>query len=118
MIKRLLILSTLVALTSCSTIKQYWPRAHDPVMFNQLVATDIAITHVDCEKPDWRFAQESAEQLAQYAEWRHDPQAENLIGLKAHTDRMANGGSKMFCELGKKTANGRIEAAKSAWEGR
>ena len=118
MIRYLLLICSLTALTSCSTIKQYWPRAHDPVMFNQLVLTDIAIAHVDCERPDWRPAQESSEQLAQYAEWRRDPQTENLKGLQAHTGRMANGGSRMFCELGKKTAAGRIQAAKSAWEGR
>jgi len=118
MIKKLLIISVFATLAGCSTIKQYWPRAHDPVMFDQLVATDIAIAHIDCEKADWSTAQRLAEQLAQYAEWRQDPQAENLKGLKAHTDRMSRGGSKVFCELGKKTASGRIEAAKSAWEGR
>lgn len=118
MIRYLLLICSFAALTSCSTIKQYWPRAHDPVMFNQLVATDIAIAHVNCEQPDWTTAQQAAEQLAEYAEWRHDPQAENLKGLQAHTDRMSRGGSRVFCELGKKTAAGRIAAAKSAWEGR
>jgi hypothetical protein len=31
---------------------------------------------------------------------------------------MSKGGSKTFCEIGKKTAKQRIDAAKSAWEGR
>jgi hypothetical protein len=31
---------------------------------------------------------------------------------------MSHGGSKIFCEIGKKTAEQRIEAAKSAWRGR
>jgi hypothetical protein len=31
---------------------------------------------------------------------------------------MNAGGSKTFCELGKKTAAGRISAARTAWEGR
>jgi len=110
-----------VLLSGCSTIqdlKQYWPRDHDPVMFNHLITTDIAIKHVDCERPDWSQAHSNAEVLAQYAEWRKDPQTANMKGLLAHTERMAKGGSKTFCELGKKTAQQRIEAARSAWQGR
>jgi hypothetical protein len=110
-----------VLLTGCSTIqdiKQYWPRDHDPVMFNHLVTTNIAIGHVDCEKADWSEAHRNAEILAQYTEWRNDPQTANMKGLVAHTERMARGGSKTFCELGKKTAQQRIEAAKTAWQGR
>ena len=119
--KKLLLVVAIVSLTGCSTIqdiKQYWPRDHDPVMFNHLVTTDIAIKHVDCEKADWTTAHNNAEVLAQYAEWRNDPQTANMKGLAAHTERMARGGSKTFCELGKKTAAQRIEAAKSAWQGR
>ena len=116
--KKLALAIAVVALTGCSTIKEYWPRAHDPVMFSQLVTTDIAIAHINCEKPDWTTAHTAAEQLAQYAEWRNDPQTTNLKGLLAHTERMSKGGSKVFCELGKKTAAQRIEAAKTAWQGR
>ena len=119
--KRLLLALAVVSLTGCSTLqdlKQYWPRDHDPVLFNHLVTTDIAINHVDCEKADWGEAHRNAEVLAQYAEWRKDPQTANMKGLLAHTERMSKGSSKTFCELGKKTAAQRIEAAKSAWQGR
>ena len=118
--KRLLVVAAVV-LSGCSTIqdiKQYWPRDHDPVLFNHLVTTDIAVKHIDCERADWSVAHANAETLAQYAEWRKDPQTTNLKGLLAHTERMAKGSSKVFCELGKKTAGQRIEAARSAWEGR
>ena len=40
------------------------------------------------------------------------------MGLEKHVDRMGKGGSSAFCELGKKTAKQRINAAKAAWEGR
>jgi len=116
--KQLALAVAVVCLTGCSTIKEYWPRAHDPALFAQLVTTDIAVKHVDCERPNWTPAHAAAEQLAQHAEWRNDPQTTNLKGLLAHTERMGRGGSKMFCELGKKTAAQRIEAAKSAWQGR
>jgi hypothetical protein len=119
--KKLLILSTVVFLTGCSTIdtvKKYWPRSHDPVMFNNLVATDIAIDHQNCESPTWEKVLPITEQLSRYAEWRGDPQAENLKGLHNHIDKMSKGGSKVFCEIGKKAAKQRVQAAKTALEGR
>jgi hypothetical protein len=119
--KKLIILAGLLALSGCSTIqdiKQYWPKPHDPVMFNQLVAADIAIANQNCDAPTWNTVAPITEQLAKYTEWRKDPQATNLKGLHAHVERMSKGGSKTFCDIGKKTAKQRIEAAKSAWEGR
>ena len=116
--RTLTVILTLTLLTGCSTIKKYWPKAHDPVMFDQLVAVSVAIESVDCAKPDWSKPIELSHHLSRYVEWRKDPQADNLKGLAAHAERMGKGGSKMFCELGKKTAAQRIDAAKSAWEGR
>ena len=113
-----LVALSLVVLSGCSTIKEYWPRPHDPVMFDTLVRVDIAVEQVNCEKPDWAVAQVEATKLARYTEWRSDPQRENIKGLAAHTERMAKSTNKVFCELGKKTAAQRIQAAKSAWEGR
>lgn len=111
-----------LSLVGCGTIKKYWPRAHDPVMFNQLVELDRVLESVNCEIADWGdewvLLQMSAAHLARYTEWRQDPQAENIKGLHAHTVRMGKGGSKTFCEMGRKTAAQRIQAARSAWEGR
>jgi hypothetical protein len=112
--KRLAAVFVLILATGCSLL----PRAHDPVMFGQLVTVDITIRKVDCDRPDWKTAVVQTQHLAQYAAWRADPQAVNLDGLHKHTERMNQGGSKTFCELGKKTAAGRIQAAKTAWEGR
>jgi hypothetical protein len=114
-------LVVVLALSGCATVetvKKYWPRAHDPAMFGNLVELTLAISNVNCEQPDWASAQALARQLATYTEWRRDPQADNIKGLYNHTERMGRGGSKAFCELGKKTAQQRIMAAKSAWETR
>ncbi len=116
--KQLVVLVLSLFLISCSTIKKYWPRDHDPVMFNQLVTIDKLVEDIDCEGPDWGVIVVTSQQLARYTEWRQDPQAENIKGLHAHAIRMSKGGSKTFCELGKKTAAQRIQVAKSAWEGR
>jgi hypothetical protein len=107
-----------ISLMGCSTIKKYWPRDHDPVMFNHLVELDRILETIDCEGPDWGILSMSTAHLVKYTEWRKDPQADNIRGLHAHAERMSKGGSKTFCEIGKKTAAQRIQAARSAWEGR
>jgi hypothetical protein len=112
--KKILTILILTALSGCSLL----PRPHDPVLFWQLVTVDITIKKVDCDRPDWKPALMQSEHLALYATWRKDPQATNLNGLHNHIERLNQGGSKTFCELGKKTAAGRISAAKTAWEGR
>ena len=112
---KLLVIPVLIAaLSGCSLL----PRDHDPVMFNNLVTVDIQVDQVNCDNPDWSSAVATSTQLARAAEWRGDPQSENLLGLQRHTERMSQGGSRTFCELGKRTAKGRITAAKTAWEGR
>lgn len=120
--KKIIAIATLaVTLSGCATVetvKKYWPRTHDPVMFDHLVTTSIAVDMIDCSQPDWSTVVEVSNQLSRAATWRGDPQADNLKGLLNHAERMSHGGSKTFCELGKKTAAQRIEAANSAWKGR
>jgi hypothetical protein len=116
--KQIAIVFLALSLLGCGTVKKYWPRDHDPVMFNHLVELDRILEAVDCTGPDWAVMEMSSAHLAKYTEWRQDPQAENIKGLHAHVVRMGKGGSKTFCELGKKTAAQRIQAARSAWEGR
>jgi hypothetical protein len=118
--KKVILISLLLTLSGCSTIQKYWPRPHDPVAFHQLVHVDISIEGIDCERPDWSLSMHMTQVLAKNAEWRNDPQAENLKGLYNHTIKMSRTESlnKTFCELGKKTAQQRINAVKSAWAGR
>jgi len=116
--KKLIVAASIVALTGCSTIIEYWPKKHDPVMFNSLVEIDLAVEKLSCEAPVWNTISPKVEQLARYAEWRSDPQTVNIKGLLLHTHRMEQGGSKTFCEIGKKTAQQRVQAVRKAWEGR
>jgi hypothetical protein len=121
MLQRLLIVAVIgFTLTGCSTIQKYWPRAHDSQLVRMWVDTKMSLDSVDCsaEQRGWNTVHSNAEKLALYTEFRKDPQSENMRGLAKHAEKMNQGGSKTFCELGKKTADGRLSAARTAWEGR
>ena len=119
----IILAAAVLALAGCSTIdrvRQMWPRAHDPVLVDRWVSANISVSQVDCAQTPtgWLNTVQPTEHLAQLAEFRNDPQAQNMRGLAAHAVKMSQGGSKMFCELGKKTAAQRLTVARTAWEGR
>jgi hypothetical protein len=120
--KRIILLCAFLALTGCASIQdnvsKYWPRDHDPVLFGQLVEVELDINKVNCETSDWSKVLPKVEFISKYTEWRNDPQNDNINGLYNHVIRMNKGANKTFCELGKKTAQSRIEATKNAWKGR
>jgi hypothetical protein len=109
-----------LTLSGCSTIQKYWPRAHDPQMVRLWVDTQQSLTAVDCQSDPqgWAPVTQSADRLALYTEFRKDPQMTNMRGLATHAAKMNQGVSKTFCELGKRTAQLRLSAAQTAWEGR
>lgn len=118
---RFLLIVLVGMLSGCSsldTVRQYWPRAHDPVMFRQLVDLDIAVEQQNCQDPMWAQLVLDSERLARYAEWRSDPQAANLRGLRNHLERLNQGGSRSYCEIGRNLARQRIQIARNAWKGR
>lgn len=116
----LILVSLLSGCAVVDKVKQMWPRDHDPVLVDRWVAVSLAVERVDCAvtPTGWSDVVVPAEHLARLTEFRNDPQAKNMRGLADHAVRMSKGGSKTFCELGKKTAGQRLAAAKSAWEGR
>jgi hypothetical protein len=121
--KTIAALFLILVLTGCATVdrvKQMWPRAHDPVLVDRWVEANMAVSDVDCADASrgWIITIKPTEHLAQLAEFRKDPQAANMRGLADHAKKMSQGGSKMFCELGKKTAAQRLAVARTAWEGR
>jgi hypothetical protein len=113
-----------VVLSGCAVVdrvREVWPRAHDPVMVELWVNTNIALSRVNCDTvpTGWTVVADSSQRLAQYTEFRRDPQSKNMQGLYDHSAKMAEPTVKpAFCKLGIKTAEQRLAAAKSAWAGR
>lgn len=118
--KLILSLFVVVALSGCSTVSKYWPRAHDPVLVSSWADTWIALEQVNCSAADtgWSQVRAHSGKLWLLADFRKDPQADNLKGLRDHSDRMLKSTNKTFCEIGVKTAQARLSAARGAWEGR
>lgn len=111
-----------VLLTSCAVVdrvREIWPRAHDPVMVELWVNANIALARVNCDSTPtgWLVVAEQTQRLSQYTAFRQDPQAKNLQGLHDHAVKMADA-KPAFCKLGIKTAEQRLAAARSAWQGR
>jgi hypothetical protein len=113
-----------LSLSGCAVVdrvREVWPRAHDPVMVEQWVTANVALGRVNCDSRDtgWTAVADASLRLAQYTEFRRDPQAKNMRGLYDHAQKMAEPTTKpAFCKLGIKTAEARLAAARSAWEGR
>lgn len=107
-----------IAVSGCSLL----PRDHDPVMVDKWVDISIAIERVECGREagdrGWQDVEDLANRLAIYTEFRDDPQKDNIRGLQEHARKMSQGGSVKFCDLGKKSAQSRLSAARSAWSGR
>jgi len=89
-------------------------------MAAQWVDTHRALLDVDCSRVGdngWTQVMAQAWRLKELAQFRGDPQADNLQGLYQHSSRMITASGR-FCELGLTTANARMAAARTAWERR
>lgn len=113
-----LVLLAIFMLTSCSSIQKIWPKSNDPVMFDQLVTIDTAIEQQNCDNPNWNETLVMVTHLAKYANWKDDPQEDNLIGLQELVDKLNQSTNKTFCRYGQNIARQRIEVIRSAWGGR
>jgi len=128
--RNLLIAISFLFLAGCS----FLPAKHDSMLFYDMVNVDLQIEHIDCTDTSgrsrkifsavefqWHGVWYKMMTIVRYAEWRHDSQLDNLIGLLNHAKKMSTQGavtSTTFCELTKKTARERIKAVHRAWEGR
>jgi len=115
----------ILLLPSCSTfqsgvetVQKYWPRAHDPIMFDHALTISIAIDNIDCDKPEFNDLIIKSMFLSKYAELRKDPQTDNLKGLHQHFEKLKSNPKKIFCTFGKTTAKDRINVVLTTWSKR
>ena len=74
-----LVLVVAVVLSGCAVI---FPKPHDPVMFDQIVAIDIQVRSINCSNREWGNLLGQVHHLKVYTELRGDPQAKAVGQLQ------------------------------------
>jgi hypothetical protein len=118
--KKLLIIAV-IFLSGCSTLSNIttlWPKPHDPVMFDNLVSTKIAVEKLNCDDKNWADAESKIEHLKMYSQLRKDPQATSIEQLQEAIGKAKSSNNKLFCESILKINKARIDVVVDAWKGR
>ncbi|NDG32530.1 hypothetical protein EB118_20955 [bacterium] len=100
------------------TVQKYWPKDHDPVMFDRALSISMDIDALNCDNPNFDDLIYKSHFLARYAELRKDPQYENLNGLHQHFEKLKSNPKKIFCTFGKTTAKDRMNIVLTSWSKR
>jgi hypothetical protein len=118
--KKLILLLMVLCLNGCSimAISALWPKDHDPVMFDNLVSTKIAVEKLNCEDKNWTDAETKLHHLKVYSELRKDPQAISITQLQEAIGKAKASDKKLFCESILKINKTRIDVIVDAWKGR
>ena len=104
-----------VLLSGCAVI---FPKPHDPVMFDQIVAIQIKVNKVNCSNKDWGDLLDRVHHLKVYTQLRDDPQAKGIAQLEEALLKAYNSKNEKFCDSILKLNKTRIEVVEDAWKGR
>jgi hypothetical protein len=110
-----LILICMFTLSGCAVI---FPKPHDPVMFDQVVAIQIGVNKANCSNKDWGNLLDKVHHLKVYTELRKDPQATSVAQLEEALLKAYNSKNEKFCDSILKINKTRIEVIEDAWKGR
>lgn len=117
-IAAILLTSTLSGCTAIATVKQIWPRDHDPALVAGFVNLEVALEGIDCNNGHSLINPlEKAEWLNRYAEFRNDPQK---VSTKAIIENLskAQGASEVTCQRWVNLSKVRMKIIREAWAGR
>ena len=118
--KRLLIINILMMLltgcTAISSVRHALPREHDPALAYGFVTTKIEVSKLDCkDKSKWERTIDGAIWLNSYAEFREDPQLENVKALVSDLNKANQAKTETSCKLWLDLANERIVVLNKVW---
>lgn len=117
MMKKLLLVSSLVMLSGCSTF--ITPKAHDPVMFGYIVDVKVGLSKISCDdKKVWQPIFDRVETLKTYSVSRADPQADSITKLEETLNKAKTSDNKAFCESALRISKTRTDVVIDAWKGR
>ena len=117
MMKKLLVVSSLIMLSACSTFIP--PKAHDPVMFGYVVDVKVGLSKISCDdKKVWQPLFDRIETLKTYSVSRQDPQADSINKLEETLGKAKASESRAFCESALRISKTRTDVVIDAWKGR
>ena len=112
---KLITLVVALTLSGCAVI---FPKPHDPVMFDQIVAIDVKVNQVNCSNKDWGDLLDRVHHLKVYTELRNDPQSKGVAQLEEALLKAYNSKNEKFCDSVLKLNKTRIQVVEDAWKGR
>lgn len=112
---KLIVAFAAVLLSGCAVI---FPKPHDPVMFDHIVAIQIQVNKVNCSNKDWGNLLDRVNHLKVYTELRGDPQAKGIAQLEEALLKAHGSKNEKFCDSILKLNKTRIEVVEDAWKGR
>ena len=110
-----LLLAVVLGLSGCAVI---FPKPHDPVMFDQIVAIHIKVGKINCSNKEWGDLFDRVNHLKVYTELREDPQAKAIGQLEEALLKAHNSKNEKFCESILSLNKTRIAVVEDAWKGR
>lgn len=110
-----LLLAVVLVLSGCAVI---FPKPHDPVMFDHIVAIQVKVNKVNCSNKDWGDLLDRVHHLKVYTELRGDPQSKAIGQLEEALTKAHGSKNEKFCESILSLNKTRIAVVEDAWKGR
>jgi hypothetical protein len=118
--KKAVAILALTLLSGCSTFSdamKLFPKPYDPVMGKMYIELKMEVNELSCKEQYhiiWDKVEYDANILAEYANFRNDPQAENIEAVGKNI-KTALGKNQLICESFLKVAKTRLEIVNEAW---
>jgi len=110
--------SLLSGCAAVDTVKQYWPRNHDPIMVSRYIDLSNSIEKASCgDKSSFDDSIKHAEWLNKYSEFRSDPQKEATTNVVTNLKK-ASEASEAACKRWVNLANINMKLIKDSWSSR
>ena len=113
--KKIIALSLLVGLSGCAQIKMMLVK-HDSALANLYVETVVRVEEAKCEAPvSLLVAQDAANRMAKYAEFRDDPQKESARAVHVNIGKAINTKDEAACKRWLNLSHQRLNILNKAW---
>lgn len=116
--KKIIIASLVVGLSGCAQIKMMLVK-HDPALANLYVETAVRVEEAKCDTPpSLLVAQDAANRMAKYAEFRDDPQKDSARAVHVNLGKAISTKDEAVCKRWLNLSQQRLGILNKAWSDR